>query len=95
MSQSFGFFTISISVRLSDRSPHREEQKKKKNFQKLPPVRTEPRTSGSSVLYSTDCTSLVCVGQKISEVGFVSCTTSHFGLWSFLESEEHDFITEC
>ena len=21
---------------------------------------------------------------------FVSCTTSHFGLWSFLESIEHD-----
>ena len=42
--------------------------------------------------YSTDCASLVCVGQKISEVSFVSCTTSHFGLWSFLDTTEHDFI---
>ena len=38
-------FTIGVSVRLSDRSLHREEQKK--ILQKLPPVRSETRTSGS------------------------------------------------
>ena len=32
------------------------------------------------------------VGKEISEVSFVSCTTSHVGLCSFLESIEHDFI---
>ena len=31
-------------------------------------------------------------GQEISEVSFVSCTTSNVGLCSFLESIEHDFI---
>ena len=32
------------------------------------------------------------VGQEISEVSFVSCTTSHVRLCSFLESIEYDFI---
>ena len=40
------FFTIGVSVRLSDRSLHREEQKKIR--QKLPPVGIDTRTSGSS-----------------------------------------------
>ena len=40
---SFAFFTIGVSVRLSDRSLHREEQKE--NRQKLPSVRLEPTTS--------------------------------------------------
>ena len=34
----------------------------------------------------------VCVGQEISEVTFVSCTTSHFGLRSFLELIKQTFI---
>ena len=39
------FFTIGVPVRLSDRSLHREEQKK--IHQKFPPVGIETRTSGS------------------------------------------------
>ena len=35
----------------------------------------------------------MCVlGQDISVVNFILCTTSHFWLWSFLESIERDFI---
>ena len=81
---TFGFFKICISVRLSDRSLHREEQKKCR--QKLPQSGLNPGP------LDHHCAGLVCVGQKISEVSFVSCTTSHFGLWLFLESIEHDFI---
>ena len=40
------FFTIAVSVTLSDRSSHREEQKKIRP--KLPPMGFETRTSGSS-----------------------------------------------
>ena len=43
---SLEFFTIGVSVRLSDRSLYREEQKK--IHQKLPPVGIETRTSRSS-----------------------------------------------
>ena len=43
---SIEFFTIGVSVRLSDRSLHREEQNKFR--QKLPPVGIETRTSRSS-----------------------------------------------
>ena len=39
------FFTIDVSVRLSDRSLHRKEQKNIR--QKFPPVGIETRTSGS------------------------------------------------
>ena len=41
-------------------------------------------------LTSTDCARQVCVEQKISEMSFVSCTTSHVGLRLLLESIEHD-----
>ena len=41
----FEFFTIGVSVRLSDRSLHMEDQKNIR--QKLPPVGIETRTSGS------------------------------------------------
>ena len=44
--QIVGFFTIHFSVRLSDRSLYREEQK---NHQKSSPVELEPRTSRSSL----------------------------------------------
>ena len=88
---SFEFFTIDISVRLSDRSLHREEQKK--NHQKLPPVGMETRTSRSAGQCLTNCTRQESVGQEISEVSFLYfMTTSHVGLCSFLESIEHDFI---
>ena len=46
------FFTIGISVRLSDRSLHREEQNK--ILQKLAPVEIETRTSGSWGHFSTN-----------------------------------------
>ena len=42
--QTFEFFTIGVSVRLSERSLHREEQKKSS---KNAPVGFETRTSGS------------------------------------------------
>ena len=45
----------------------------------------------TTLMLSTNCASQVCVGQKICEASFVSCTTSHFGLSSFLESIEYDF----
>ena len=45
--ETFEFFTIRISVRLSDRSLHREEQKK--IGQELPPVGIKLTTSGSSL----------------------------------------------
>ena len=46
----------------------------------------------SEIQRSTDCARQESVGKEISEVSFVSCTTSHVGLCSFLESIEHDFI---
>ena len=52
----------------------------------------EPTTSRSLVSRSANCTSKESVGKEISEVSFVSCTTSHVGLCLFLESTEHDFI---
>ena len=60
-------FTIGVSVRLTDRSLHREEQKKKL-------VKNCPQRG------------------FLKWALFVSCTTSHVGLCSFLESTEHDFI---
>ena len=58
-----------------DRS-YREEQK---NCQKLPPVGIEPRTSGSSLQCSTDCTRQVCVaGDFWSEL----CFMHHFTCWT-------------
>ena len=47
---------------------------------KLSPVGIESKTSSSSLQCSTFCASHLCVGQEISEVHFVSCTTSQFGL---------------
>ena len=69
---------------------HREEQKKFR--QKFPPVAFETRTSRSSGQCLTNWARQESVGQEISEVSFVSCTTSHVGLHSFLESIDHDFI---
>ena len=74
----FEFFTIRVSVRLSDRSSYREEQKQIR--QKFPPVGVEPRTSGSSLPHSVDCARQVGVEHQISEVSFASCSTSHVGL---------------
>ena len=64
-----------------------EEQNKK-----LPLLGIELTTSRSSVPCSTDCARQKSVEKEISEVNFVSCTTSHFGPNSFLESIEHAFI---
>ena len=52
----------------------------------------EPTTSRSSVPRSVNCASKESVGKEISEVSFVSCTTSHVGLSLFPESIEHDFM---
>ena len=63
-----------------------EEQNKK-----LPRLGIELIISRSSVQRSTDCARQESVGKKSSEVSFVWCTTSHFGLSSFLELVEYDF----
>ena len=62
-----------------------EEQKK------LSLPGTEPTTSRSLVPHSANWASKEFVGKEISEVSFLSCTTSHVGLCSFLQSIEHDF----
>ena len=77
------FFTIGVSVRLSDRSLHREEQKKIR--QKLPPVGIETRTSGSSGQCLTNWARQESVGQEISEVSFF-CFMNHFTCWTLFIS---------
>ena len=67
--------------------------KSKKNFIKNCPqwgLKPEPLHLQANALPTE--LSQESVGQEISEVNFVSCTTSHVGLCSFLESIEHDFI---
>ena len=66
--------------------------KKKSKIKKLSLPRIEPTTSRSSVPYSANCASKESVGKEISEVTFVSYTSLHVGLCSFLESIEHDFM---
>ena len=80
-------FSIICSFLPNPASIEREEQNKK-----LSPLGIELKTSRSSVQCSTDCARQESVGREISEVSFVSCTTLHFGLSSFLELIEHDFI---
>ena len=80
---SIEFFTISGPVRLSDRSLHREEQKK--FLQKLPPVEIETRTSRSSGQCLTNWARQESVGQEISEVSFV-CFMHHFTCWTLFIS---------
>ena len=77
------FFTIGVSVRLSDRSLHREEQKKFR--QKLPPLGLETRTSRSSGQCLTNWARQESVGQEISEVSFV-CFMYHFTCWTLFIS---------
>ena len=79
----FEFFTIAVSVRLSDRSLHREEQKKIR--QKLPPVGIETRTSWSSGQYLTNWARQDSVGQEVSQVSFV-CFMHHFTCWTLFIS---------
>ena len=55
---------------------------------RLSPVTIETKMPWSSVQHT-------CVGREIFEVNFVSCTTSHFRIWSFLESIQHDFIMKA
>ena len=87
LSEKIEFFTIGISVRISDRSLHREEQKK--FHQKLPPVGIETRTSGSLGQCLTNWARQESVGQVFLKWAlFVSCTTSHVGLCSFLEHDQ-------
>ena len=76
--QPVEFFTIGVSVRLSDRSLHREEQKK---LSKIAPSGIETRTSGSSGQCSTNWARQESLGQEISEVSFV-CFMHHFTCWT-------------
>ena len=85
------FFTIGVFVRLSDRSLHREEQK---NF-----VKNCPQWGWKPGLQDLQANALPTelgrnlLGRRFLKWAlFVSCTTSHVGLCSFLESIEHDFI---
>ena len=80
---SIEFFTIGVSVRLSDRYLHRGEQKK--FHQKLPPVGIETRTSRSSDQCLTNWARQESVGQEISEVSFV-CFMHHFTCWTLFIS---------
>ena len=66
--------------------------KEKSKIKKMSLPGVEPTTSRSSVPCSANCASKESVGKEISEVSFVSCTTSHVGLCSFQESIEHDFM---
>ena len=100
---SYEFFTIGVSVRLSDRSLHREEQKKK--FIKNCPqwgLKPGPADLQANALPTELGRNLL--GRRFLKWAlFVSHTTSHVGLCPFLESIEHDFIkamkiqqvTEC
>ena len=85
------FFTIGVSVRLSDRSLHREEQKK---FVKNCPqwgLKPGPPDLQANAL-PTELGRNLLVRRFLKWALFVSCTSSHIGLCSFLESIEHDFI---
>ena len=82
-SKTYEFFMIFISVRLSNRSLHREEQKK--FLQKLLPVGIETRTSGSSGQCLTNWARQESVGQAISEVSFV-WFMHHFTCWTLFIS---------
>ena len=82
------FYNSHISAKLWQ-NPARidgEEQNKKN----CPLLVIEPRTSWSSLWCSADCARQLCIGQEISEVNFVSRTTSHIRLCSFLESIGYD-----
>ena len=86
--EPFEFFTIRISVRLSDRIKVTQH---KVNFVKNCPqwgLNSQPPDHQSGALTTELARNLL----EISEVSFVSCITSHVGLCLFLESIEHDFI---
>ena len=78
------FFTIRISVRLSNRS---KVIQNKINF-----VKNCSQWGLNSQPPDHQCWE-ESVGDFWSELSFVSCTTSHVGLCLFLESIEHDFTT--
>ena len=61
----------------------------KSKIKKLPLLGFELTSSRLSVSHSANYASKESVGKEISEMSFVSCTTSHVGLCSFLESVEH------
>ena len=59
---------------------------------KLPALGIEPRTSWCLLQCLTDWAKQTFIAQEISELNFVSCTTALYGLGSFQESIEHNFI---
>ena len=87
LTERFEFFTIGISVRLSDRSLHREEQKQFR--QKLPPggLKPGPKDLQANALPTE-------LGSNLLGRRFLKLTLFHapLGLCSFLESIEHDSI---
>ena len=87
---TFEFFTVHISVRLSDRS--KGTQRKINFVQNCPQwgLNSQPPDHQSHALPTV-------LGRNLLEISegsflFVPCTTSHVGLSLFLESIEHDLI---
>ena len=82
---------MGVSLGLSDRSLHREEQK---NFIKNCPqwgLKPGPLDLQTNAL-PTELGRNLLGRRFLKRALFVSFTTSHVGLCSFLESIEHDFI---
>ena len=76
------FFTIDVSVRLSDRSFHREEQKKFVKSYHLWGLKPGPLDYEANALPTERQES---VGQEISEVSFV-CFMHYFTCWTLFIS---------
>ena len=77
----------------SDRSLHSEEQKKKKFVKNCPQwgLKPGPLDLQANAL-PTELGRNLLDSRFLKRTLFVSCTTSHVGLCSFLESIEYDFI---
>ena len=97
---SFEFFTISISVRLSDRS--KVTQYKINFVNNCPQWGSNPQSLDNHSNSLPTMLGKNLLGRRFLKWAlFVSCTTSHVGLCSFLESIEHErplrfrLATEC
>ena len=84
------FYNSSYSAKFWYNYTSIDGEERNKFYQKVFPVGVEPRTS-----WSSPNALLTKLGRYVLNkrfLSFVLCTTSYFGLWSFLESIEHDFI---
>ena len=87
---SIEFFTIGVSVRLSDRSLYREEQKKIR--QKLPPVGLKPGPLDLQANVLPTELGRNLLGRKFLKWALFHAPLHMLDLGLFLESIEHDFI---